>query len=92
MPISFVRRVTVYASSPYNPIAASSAPSAPKKPASVAVSRSGTIDASTCAASVVTVETRTFFSTSRTTRRTSPVTAAGATLVRSENCDATCPS
>lgn len=46
-PISLVRRATVQASSPYKPIAASEAPSAPKSPDSVATTRSRTMDSST---------------------------------------------
>jgi hypothetical protein len=47
MPISLMRRATVYAKSPYRPTPTSAAPSAPNTPESMAISRSGTMDAST---------------------------------------------
>ena len=66
-------------------MAASSAPSAPKKPDNIAIRRSGIIDASTWSVMVVTLATATVGNTSRTARRTSPATASGRTFVRSEN-------
>src|ERR1700729_4359630 len=51
-------------------MAASSAPIAPNNPDNMAMSRSGTMDASTCSAIVVTRTTGTAGSISRTVRRT----------------------
>jgi hypothetical protein len=67
------------------PIATSSEPSAPNAPESVAISRSGTMVASTCPASVVTRATCTSFSIARTARRTAGATACGSMPVRSAN-------
>jgi len=67
-------------------MAASSAPTAPKKPDSIAIRRSGIIDASTWSVIVVTLATVTVGTMSRMARRTAPATASGRTFVRSENC------
>ena len=80
-----MRRVTVYASNPYSPIATSVAATMPKSTDNIAIKRSGRMDASTCSASVVTFATGTFGSTSCTARRTLATTDIGGTSVRSTN-------
>ena len=53
MPISFRRRATMYDITPYSPIVAISAASAPKKPDSVAISRSRISESRTIDGSVL---------------------------------------
>ena len=48
IPISFLRCVTIYDITPYRPIIASNAARTPKKPDSVAITRSVNIESLTC--------------------------------------------
>lgn len=69
-------------------MAASRAPSAPNNADSMAINRSGTMAASTCSASVVTVPTRTAGNVPATAARTASVRRYGLRSVRTTNWEA----
>ena len=85
MPISFVRRVTLYAITPYNPIAASSAAITPNDPTTPANIRSPANVIRICSSCVRIPATGTFRSISDTTLCTAPAIAIGGIAVRSSN-------
>jgi len=81
-PISCVRHTTVYASRPYSPMTASSAPRAPNPAESVANNRCGTMVESICSFIPIIRTMGTVFNTTATVWRTVLATPAGSILVR----------
>ena len=83
MPISFVRCATLYAVTPYSPIAASTSATMPNNPARLATARCWSKDRSTCCCIVLTLVTVRFGSASARTRFSCGSSTPGGTSVTS---------